>query len=444
MTSPDQQHGSMLKVGVNVCIVNLVGAPQFNNKKGIIRSFQSDTGRYNVELKLNNKSKKSLGVKPEKLVLLCKCLKQQARLDDTSHCCARCDFPYCSTKCREADWNDKHKAECIPKDLPDPPEPVTEDDDTGDEVFEASTRYLIMATEAGNDGRHAEQVALLEAYVEKDGQQAAALHQLFQRHSDPKGNHTDHEKAFEYLQRSVRLLVDPRLARGSDPQSVTDIPTEPHSIAYFYAQVIRQGMFFIDEHRVTGRSGEDLKPEAYALGFLILLSDKIAEEDTTTFSRYDRSQLHSSIANVYRKMKRNEQAIEHLRLSDSVLAPEQDHNIGSLLLIPEIINYQGYISNDPAEKREKIQAAVDEARKLQEFMSSDPSRVYNKADVLLAKMLYNQYQMKLVPPEHKKKHLAELYQHAQAGYQGATADGNTRDAAFAKNILEHFEKTYKK
>jgi len=93
--------------GTHVSIKNLVGAPQYNNMTGIAQSFESDAGRYNVAL---HKMKKNLGLKPEKLVVLCsKCAKKE---HDTDCGCQRCDFPYCSETCRDADWDTAHKGKC--------------------------------------------------------------------------------------------------------------------------------------------------------------------------------------------------------------------------------------------------------------------------------------------------------------------------------------------
>lgn len=230
---------TQIVAGTNVSIKDLVGAPQYNNMTGIVQSFQSDTGRYNVQL---HKMKKNLGLKPEKLVVLCsKCAKKE----HNQNCgCDRCEVPYCSEKCRDADWDTAHKGKCVPKNLPEPPEPILEAD-TGNEIFEISRKYIEQAAQAGIDGRYAEQIQLLEAFTTKDDKQPAPFLQLFQRYSETD----DHEKAFSFLEKAVNLLVDPRLAPGSDPQSVA-IPVQPELTA-IYGMAISQGQAFIEEKRVT-------------------------------------------------------------------------------------------------------------------------------------------------------------------------------------------------
>ena len=175
---PTAEHG-VIELGTKVRIQGLVAAPQYNDMTGIVKSFQSDTGRYEVKLDSSNEK---LGLKPERLVILSVCSYCKTNeLRNTDCICPRCHLPaYCSAKCRKADWNDKHKATCVPKDLPEPPEPVG-DANVGDERFERSRKYVDMATQAGRDGRFAEQIKLMEALVEKDPMQLAAYLQLYER-----------------------------------------------------------------------------------------------------------------------------------------------------------------------------------------------------------------------------------------------------------------------
>ena len=423
-------HEDMLVVGANVRIVDLVAAPQYNKMVGIVRSFQPDTGRYDVEL---SKNKKHLGLKPEKLVVtrICsKCCKKEY----VAHCgCHRCELPYCSTTCRDVDWKNKHKAECIPKDLPEPPEPVL-DSDTGDEVFEASRKYIEMATEAGNDGRWAEQIQMLESFIAKDDQQPAAFVQLFQRY----GVTGNVDKAFANLQRAVDLLVDPRLELASDPQSVTLLPVQPActSPSYVYRHFIQLGTVFIKKHRVIGRSGSELDPDVDVLEKFVFLCGQGSADDPV-LSNNDLSELHYVLGNIYRKsMKNLDRAVGHLRLSDRAMAPENYHNFEALLLIPEVFMYEASKATDPTTRDEKMQAAVDSAREVQKLLTEKDEKEAYPGDILLGTMMYNQCMFDIQAAEQNQARIKEIYNLLAVGHNKALEKGSQVYMAKAKRILD--------
>jgi len=420
-----------IAAGTNVSIKDLVGAPQYNNMTGIVQSFESDTGRYNVAL---HKMKKNLGLKAEKLIVLCsKCAKKE---HDTDCGCQRCDFPYCSETCRDADWDTAHKGKCVPKNISEPPEPVLRAD-TGDAIFETSRNYIELAAQAGSDGRYAEQIQLMEAFITKDDKQPSPFLQLFQRYSETE----DHEKAFSFLEKAVNLFVDPRLAPGSDPQSVA-IPVQPE-LTELYGMVIRQGQEFIREKRVMGRSGNELMPDAKLLYQLVELSDKIPMEDTSVLDRYSRSELYHTLGNVLRKVNDEAlrtSAINVLELADEVVKPIDERNVNALMLIPEIITYDASIAQDPTEKDEKLQAAVDRASEVMNLMVDELDHpLAYQSQILLGTMLYNQVvsQNKRVAEEDQKR-MKEIYDLLGHGYNTALKEGDQHGMHRAQRILSQF------
>jgi len=277
----------------------------------------------------------------------------------------------------------------------------------------------------------------MEAFITKDDKQPSPFLQLFQRYSETE----DHEKAFSFLEKAVNLFVDPRLAPGSDPQSVA-IPVQPE-LTELYGMVIRQGQEFIREKRVMGRSGDELMPDAKLLYQLVELGDKIPMEDTSVLDRYGRSELYHTLGNVLRKVNDEAlrtSAIHVLELADEVVKPIDERNVNALMLIPEIITYDASIAQDPTEKDEKLQAAVDRASEVMNLMVDELDHpLAYQSQILLGTMLYNQVvsQNKRVAEEDQKR-MKEIYDLLGHGYNTALKEGDQHGMHRAQRILSQF------
>jgi len=364
-------------------------------------------------------------------------------LRNTDCICPRCHLPaYCSAKCRKADWNDKHKATCVPKDLPEPPEPVG-DANVGDERFERSRKYVDMATQAGRDGRFAEQIKLMEALVEKDPMQLAAYLQLYERYSE----RDDHEKTLFYLKGAVELFLDPRLTEPSFPQSAGH-PVQP-TYKEMYGRLILSGHAFIRDHRVRGRCGPELIPDSKVLWELAILSDRIPLEDTSVINRYQRSQMYDTLGNIFRKIggeKERKIAIMHCRMADEVLKPIDERSFTSLLMIPEILNEEATNhAKTPEEMREKSKAAADEAREVLELTKQLEFNWIHygyQAQILLGTMIYNQVHIERkivggdIDESFFQKKMREAYDLLAEGHKNALEQGNMYFATRAKAVLD--------
>lgn len=440
-TSTEEQDKLLLPAGSRVRIVSLAAASdkRYNNKTGVIRSFIVDTGRYQVELE----SKKLLGVKLEKLIVLCNnstgksCGRSIATADAFSNACLRCSLPYCSAECCDADRTAHHKAVCIPTNLAPPPDAPVGMADTGDAVMEACRTYLLQALQAGNEGRIAEEVAMLEALVAKDDKQFSAFFNLFRRSKD-----NDTGKAFTYLEKAVTLMVDPNWVLASDPQSVDNFPVEAApsllvapTVSSAIGHLINCGVEFIETHRVVGRAEEQLEPDAALLENLVLLAEQV---DTTDLDNYGRSGLHLSLGNVYRKMAHySDRAIHHLTRADEVLRPEKVHNFDALILIPEIIMYQASkMTMNSNEQKEMIQKAVDMSRSLlHSVKAEEPEEAYD-FEIQLACLLHNQ--CCLGPSERTQDKMREIIELATRGYHKAVENGIMQRAEKALGILNSY------
>ena len=264
----------------------------------------------------------------------------------------------------------------MPWDLPEVPEPVNEAD-AGDAKFEAVQAYMDWAAEAANNGRKAEQVALLEALVAKEDKQPAAYFQLFQTYSLIDGQQ---ETALKHLQRTVDLILSPQMALPSDPQSVTsDMPSRPHTPSYFFGQIVKEAEEFIGRHCVVGRGGQELQPIATLMEKLLRIAETKVE-NPEDFDGYYKSEFLHTLGIIYRKMELSDKAIEKLRLADLVVQDLDEHSYPSLMLIAEILNQQGVSSND----LDKIQQAVNQARLVKELMETNGHPNIYLAEILLA------------------------------------------------------------
>lgn len=412
--------------GTFVRIEGLTGAPQYNNQTGVIQSFHPDTGRYQVELRRRNHNNQILGVKPERLVPLCStCQTKNANLSQAA--CPRCGLPYCSKDCRDGHW-ETHKKDCVPKILPEAPGPV-QDADRGDVAFDAAQEYLQMAVDAGRDGYVAEEVALLERLIAKDEKQPVAFFNLFQR-----ARTRDLDQAWAYLQKTAALLTDPQLILGSDPQGVSDFPTQVRqSWSMNLALMLVQGMDFIREHRVVGYKGDAVQPVATVLEQFVQLLDQI---DTEDFDLWERSTMYFELGNIYRKMDDKERAHDNLMKAENVLTPWGRHNFEALLMAAELCMSEIRHAQTPEEVETIIDGAIEMSRAINNGMQTEEPEHSYAAEIQLACFLYNLHS--LVPSRRNPQRLLEMHQLASSALPRARAAGEEDLVSKASKILSEF------
>lgn len=119
-------------------------------------------------------------------------------------------------------------------------------------------------------------------------------------------------------------------------------------------------------------------------------------EDAAILDRYGRSELFFTLGDVFRKINTEESrstAIGALALADLIVQTIDERNFHALMLIPEISMWEAFIANDPAEKKEKVQAAVDEAREVTDLMVVREHPLTFLSQILLGTMLLNQFNM---------------------------------------------------
>ena len=449
---------SLFVSGTTVKIDNLVGAPQYNDEVGLVKYYNPGKGRYAVKLLSNSKE---LLLKPENLRTVCnKCIIKEVPLETMEQTrCQRCHMTYCSVECRNDDW-EHHKAICVPIDLPTAPGPV-KDSDTGEDAFEASKAYIELATDAGNDGRYMEQIVLNETLLEKDPKQPGAYFQLFQRYSSTHRPFFDSDKAFSNLQKAVSLLSDPTIVEPSGSRSTTiprsDIVVDD-SMTLFRTMIIREGNAFIENHRVVGKSGEDLEAEKEVMVVVSTWATEMVEslnvdddDEETAISKFelsdfDLANVHSNLCNIFRKMSMNQAAIDVYRMSEGMIVAITDgkrHNYDALRMIPEMLLIQA--RSEQLNPRENMQQAVDEARKCLAILKEKAAEGCSRypvcvGEVLLAKTMFVQCQMRFVAEDQLQETLREIHTMALSGYNAALELGLTYEVRSAEGVLQGFKR----
>jgi hypothetical protein len=287
---------------------------------------------------------------------------------------------------------------------------------------------LYAADEARLDGRVAEQIKLLEAMLVKGHKQPSAYFQLFFTYQE-----SDPDKAFDYLETTAKLLVHPSIIPGSDPTSVCTLPLGPGTYSNFLATVIRMGTKFIEEHRVVSRHGKQLIREASVLHSFFELFDKISLED---FSTYERSELHFTTGNIFRKMGEHQLAIDSLRLAELAFEGGPDeHHYPALLLICEIMGYQAL--NNSEDPISKFQEVIQEAQKVRELAIGHQPKVVYRTEILLATMMYNQSMLQLKQGQSPDQVTTRtIYELLASGYEVACGCGDQYEMMRAKRILD--------
>ena len=347
-------------VGQHARLVRLKAAARYNDAVAVIANdADPQTGRFAVHL-ITKFPRKSLSAKPDNLTAVCNHCREKDIVEilNEESSCPRCRLPYCSKSCRGKAWS-VHKALCVPCNMETAPDTPVGSADRGDEAFDAAQAYLQRACDAGNDGRTAEEVAVLKSLVEKDELQPGAFCNLFFAYKNKIAG-SDPNETFRYLAKAVQLLNDSRLVQASDAQSRPDNPYD-----YLCMRLFSEGGEFLDGY-VVGRT--DLKVEEVVMIGLLEINS-----NNPRVSKKLSSKAWGKLGNIQRKMQKTAAAVESLRRADAAMHPR--HCYHSLLLIPEVLMAEtiyGTLSNHE-EKAKWMEGIIDETSQVLEKQKMIPS-----------------------------------------------------------------------
>lgn len=427
--------------GTYVQICGLVAASQYNGKMGIVRSFNGQ--RYGVELLSPQRPKrKVLAVRPDNIKVLLVDAAAAAASQNTA-----------------------------------PDVPVGDHSADDDAQCEAVSRYMAQARSLFDHGKTAEELQMYEWMAAKGHKQPSVHLNLFLRYSNDHGDFRDYDRAFDCLVGCIEFLVDPSLELlPPDPSSIPegspssddendDTASSNHlfEMNELMGILVCRGMEFINEKRVIGRNGHELVPEARVLKALyhIALRSKIDYDNDECFQMNHevRSDILYHLGNIYRKIGNdNDNAIKSLKLSDlehitcytemMKRRPQRElptgcvlyrHNYDALFLLLDVLMLEATIATGTEAKHQKVQMAVDEARRVLVFMNDEEEEYAGlyRGQIKLATILYNQM---AVTKQHPESMLIEVYDLLMASCDKAKMARDDHYHTMATNLLNMFEK----
>jgi len=140
---------------------------------------------------------------------------------------------------------------------------------------------------------------------------------------------------------------------------------------------------------------------------LVVCNERIHKNSGENKKTWYRNAIHHSLGNILRKMSWNDEALEHLRLVQ--YNNRQEAYYRSLEMICQILAYQAIykVLDDLEEKREKMEQSVQQARSVHALIMDRTDEFLHQfayeAQLLLAKMLWNQTQLGFCGLDHQEK-----------------------------------------
>ena len=420
MSQAEENGNENLPRDACVRVIGLVSAAQFNGKKGHIKSFLIEHGRYEVQLA---KKKKTLAVKPTNLIVLCsKCEEKDAKTQEE---CPRCASAYCSKDCREVHW-DTHKHNCVPSTMPAVPN-IEEDG-------EAAERYLQLSADAHDDGRYLEEIRLLEAFSEKNPQQPGSIASLVILYKD-----IDQTKAFPYVEKLVAILC---LAIDQEAHQFGSHGDREPDIDKTIFSLWRLAFDFMMDHRLKNLQNPlavhpEIQTDAKVLEGLWKWAKSKGPE---VVPRRMQSRLCLTLGDAYFVLEDPNKAIVALKMAHE-LVEDGEGNFDALSKVAYCILMKLKTEDDPEEIQQIYQDAVDQVREVKALMiAKSPSHpeLY-RIQTQIATILFDKYTVDddvMFPDGKKQEIIDEIVDNASRAREVATVRGNVYCAHRVKQVFD--------